>query len=166
MNFPEIEKLIKLVIKHGVAEIEVSEGEKSIRISNVQYGAGGSAATSAPFVVDVSKLSGAGVGVSGAAMQSSDSTTSNVNSEDKNKSPNNKHTVNSPMVGSVYLTPAPGAKHFVEVGQHIKVGDTLCLIEAMKMFNRIEADKGGVVTAILVDNAQPVEYGQALFVIE
>lgn len=160
MNFPEIEKLIKLVIKHGVSEIEVSEGEKTIRISNVKN-SGRDITGATPFIVDVNKLAGSAV-----ADNATQSASVSTNVETKSQAQNNKHTVNAPMVGSVYLSPAPGAKHFVEVGQHVKVGDTLCLIEAMKMFNRIEADKGGVVTAILVDNSQPVEYGQELFVIE
>jgi acetyl-CoA carboxylase biotin carboxyl carrier protein len=75
------------------------------------------------------------------------------------------HTVTSPMVGTFYEAPSPGAKPFIEVGQQVSVGDTLCIIEAMKMLNQIEADKAGKVTARLVDNGQPVEFGQALFVI-
>jgi len=76
------------------------------------------------------------------------------------------HTVTSPMVGSFYRAPAPGAQPFVEIGQHVNVGDTLCIIEAMKMLNQIESDKAGVVAAILVENGQPVEYGEPLFIIE
>lgn len=160
MNFPEIEKLIKLVIKHGVSEIEVSEGEKTIRISNVKNSSK-DVTGATPFIVDMNKLAESTV-----ADKATQAASANANIEPVSQAQNNKHTVNAPMVGSVYLSPAPGAKHFVEVGQHVKVGDTLCLIEAMKMFNRIEADKGGVITAILVDNSQPVEYDQALFVIE
>ncbi|HFQ91649.1 MAG TPA: acetyl-CoA carboxylase biotin carboxyl carrier protein, partial [Chromatiales bacterium] len=76
------------------------------------------------------------------------------------------HTITSPMVGSFYRAPAPGAQPFVEVGQRVEVGDTLCIIEAMKMLNQIESDKAGVIAAILVENGQPVEYGEPLFIIE
>jgi len=76
------------------------------------------------------------------------------------------HTVDSPMVGTFYRAPSPGAGNFVEIGQRVNEGDTLCIIEAMKMLNQIESDKAGVVKAVLVENAAPVEYGQALFVIE
>jgi acetyl-CoA carboxylase biotin carboxyl carrier protein len=78
----------------------------------------------------------------------------------------NKHSVKAPMVGTVYLSPSPDAKKFVEIGQTVKAGDTLCLIEAMKMFNQIEADKSGTITAILIDTGVPVEFNQPLFVIE
>ena len=77
-----------------------------------------------------------------------------------------KHTVNSPMVGTFYRAPTPGAKSFVEVGQHVGVGDTLCIIEAMKILNQIESDRAGTVTKILVENGEPVEYNQPLFVID
>ena len=77
-----------------------------------------------------------------------------------------KHMLRSPMVGSIYLAPTPGAKPFIEIGQHVEAGDTLCLIEAMKMFNQIEADRSGKVTARLVENASPVEFDQPLFIIE
>jgi acetyl-CoA carboxylase biotin carboxyl carrier protein len=155
INFQELEKLIKLTTKYGVAEIEVSEGEKTIRVSNVKNVAT-TPIGAAPLVIEANAT----------PQNIMQPVTSATNSEQKNQIPSNKHTVNAPMVGTVYLAPAPGAKHFVEVGQHVKVGDTLCLIEAMKMFNRIESDKGGVVTAIFVDNSQPVEYDQPLFVIE
>jgi acetyl-CoA carboxylase biotin carboxyl carrier protein len=78
----------------------------------------------------------------------------------------NKHSIKAPMVGTVYLSPSPGAKAFVEIGQTVKAGEVICLIEAMKMFNQIEADKAGVVTARLVDNGTPVEFNQPLFTIE
>ena len=80
--------------------------------------------------------------------------------------PHEKHTIKAPMVGTVYLSATPGAKPFVEIGQTVKVGDDICLIEAMKMFNQIEADKAGTITARLVDNGTPVEFNQPLFVIE
>lgn len=164
MNFSEIEKLVKLVVEHGVSEVDISEGEKNIRIINSKSSSKDMAEI-APFMLDVNKLAGGGI------IAGSSTVTGNVASiadvaEEKKQEQVSKHSVKSPMVGTVYLAPAPGAKNFVEVGQHVKVGDTLCLIEAMKMFNRIEADKSGVVTAILIDNSQPVEYEQSLIVIE
>lgn len=155
MDFPQIKKLVDLVIKSNIAEIEVSEGNKTVRINNVKNISSIAAPNFAgPFVPMQNTVSNiatpaeANVSASPAAEKVA------------------KHTINAPMVGTVYLSSAPGAKHFVEVGQHVEVGDTLCLIEAMKMFNRIEADKSGTIGSRLVDNAQPVEYGQPLFTIE
>jgi acetyl-CoA carboxylase biotin carboxyl carrier protein len=149
MDIRKIKKIIDLVNENNISELEIHEEKESIRISLNKLPAN--------FVPSMQ--------VSTPIMQSS---------EQKSLPEANKaeivivkqHTVNSPMVGSVYLSSTPGAKHFVDIGQQVKVGDTLCLIEAMKMFNRIEADKSGTLTARLVENAQPVEYGQALFIIE
>jgi acetyl-CoA carboxylase biotin carboxyl carrier protein len=155
MDMRKIRKLIELIQETGVAEIEIREGEESVRISRVtntmmaptmmaapapaqQYHAPSPAPVAAPAVE-----------VAPAAPVAS-----------------NKHTVKAPMVGTVYFSPSPDAKAFVEVGQPIKAGDTLCLIEAMKMFNQIEADKSGIVTAILVQGGSPVEFGEPLVVIE
>lgn len=158
MNLQEVRKLIDLVMKSGVAELEISEGEKNIRISNVKtpaavanYFTPDNSAFTSPLLAQQSTVASTGQG--GAQ----------VGEKEKLDA---KPAVNAPMIGTVYLSATPGAKHFVEVGQQVKVGDTLCLIEAMKMFNRIEADKPGKITSILVDNAQPVEYGQPLFIIE
>lgn len=145
MDLSQIKKLVDLVIKNNIAEIEVSEGNKSVRINNIK--AAGQTVVPTEIVPILSAAAPAAPVAAVAATAA-------------------KHTVNAPMVGTVYLSSAPGAKHFVEVGQHVEVGDTLCLIEAMKMFNRIEADKSGTIGSRLVDNAQPVEYGQPLFTIE
>lgn len=148
MDIRKIKKIIDLVNENNIAELEIHEEKESIRISLNK--------SSANFVPNMQ--------ISTPIMQSSEQ--SSLLEANKVEAVIAKHTVNSPMVGSVYLSSTPGAKYFVDIGQQVKVGDTLCLIEAMKMFNRIEADKTGTITARLVENAQPVEYGQALFVIE
>ena len=148
MDIRKIKKLIDLVNENGIAEIEVKEDKESVHIiSNHRP----SATNEQAFVSNAQHIS--------------------PKSQEEAKTPtkeisNSKHTVNSPMVGTVYFSPSPGAKQFIEIGQKVNEGDTLCLIEAMKMFNQIEADKSGTVTERLVDNGQPVEYNQPLFVIE
>ena len=145
MDIRKIKKLIDLVKHTGINELEIHEDKESVRIT----------------------LSKASVAVPVIEKQVIEQTEKNAKSDVNAKgNKDHKHMVMSPMVGTVYLSPSPGAKHFVEIGQHVKVGDTLCLIEAMKMFNRIEADRDGVVTEKLIDNASPVEYDQPLFVIE
>lgn len=158
VDIRRIEKLIELVEQHKIDELEVREGEESIRIAcnkkPVQL-------TQPALTVDGSML---GVAVSAAPTVVS----AGHKAETSTASAANRaqHTVNAPMVGTVYLSSSPGAKHFVEIGQSVKAGDTLCLIEAMKMFNRIESDKAGIVSARLIENGQPVEFDQPLFVIE
>jgi acetyl-CoA carboxylase biotin carboxyl carrier protein len=117
MDIRKIKKLIELVEESGISELEISEGEESVRISRA-----------------AAEISG--------------------------------HIVRSPMVGTFYRTPSPDAKAFIEVGQKVNVGDTLCIVEAMKMMNQIEADKSGTVKAILVESGQPVEFDEPLVVIE
>jgi len=149
MDIRKVKKLIELLEESGIAEIEIHEGEESVRISRQAAGVpvypqmammptAAPAPAAAVPVVEAPPVPSAPVG----------------------------HTVDSPMVGTFYRSPSPGASAFVEVGSRVNVGDTLCIIEAMKMLNQIEADKAGKITAILVDNAEPVEYGQALFVID
>ena len=151
MDIRKVKKLIELLEESGVAEIEIHEGEESVRIS--RYSAAAPAVAAAPVSVS------APTPVAAAAAAPA--------TEVPAEAPEPQgHTVDSPMVGTFYRAPSPGASPFVEVGQSVKVGDTLCIIEAMKMLNQIEADKAGVIEAILVENAEPVEYGQALFVIE
>lgn len=148
MDIRKIKKLIDLINENNIAEIEIKEEKESIHIIlNKQ---------NSNFVPNEQ--------VFAPKMQATESKTK----EELQiaKEPDKKNTVNSPMVGTVYLASAPGGKHFVEVGRKVKAGDTLCLIEAMKMFNKIEADRAGTITAKLVENAQPVEYNQPLFVIE
>lgn len=149
MDIRKVKKLIELLEESGIAEIEIREGEESVRIS--RYG------QSAPQVMMH--------GPAGAAAHAPAPVQMHVPTAPAAAAPRG-HTVNSPMVGIFYNASAPGAKPFVEVGSRVNAGDILCIIEAMKILNQIESDKAGVVTAILVENGQPVEYGQPLFVIE
>lgn len=152
MDIRKIKKLIELLEESGIAEIEIREGEESVRISRHT--------ATAPVVV---QPMASAPRLDSAPVVSVDQTTEHQPAA--NNTPAG-HKVKSPMVGTFYRASSPGAKPFVEVGQRVSVGDTLCIIEAMKMLNQIEADKAGVVAAILVENGQPVEYGQPLFVIE
>ncbi len=147
MDIRKVKKLIELLEESGVAEIEIHEGEESVRIS--RYAAH---APVAPAPVSVAVPAA----------------TAPVAASEQPEAPSAPagHTVDSPMVGTFYRSASPGAGPFVEIGQRVNEGDTLCIIEAMKMLNQIEADKAGVVKAVLVENAEPVEYGQALFVID
>lgn len=149
MDIRKVKKLIELLDESGVAEIEIKEGEESVRISR---GVSNTQVMMPPAMPAVA----APVAAAPAA-EAPVAAADNVPSG---------HSVNSPMVGTFYEAPAPGQASFVEVGQSVKEGETLCIIEAMKMLNQIEADKSGVIKAKLVDNAQPVEFGQALFIIE
>ncbi len=151
MDIRKIKKLIELLDESGVAEIEIKEGEESVRISR----AGPAAA--APTYMPPPAAPVAPVAAVAPPAEAIDQGVDAVPAG---------HVVESPMVGTFYRAPSPGSKAFVDVGQSVEVGDTLCIIEAMKMLNQIEADKAGTVKAILVENAQPVEYGQPLVVIE
>jgi acetyl-CoA carboxylase biotin carboxyl carrier protein len=152
MDIRKVKKLIELLEESGIAEIEIAEGEESVRIS--RYPSGGVPMMQAP-------MQHISAGPAPAAPAESGAKEPVVESGIPDG-----HQVNSPMVGTFYRAPSPGAKSFVEVGQSVKVGDTLCIIEAMKMMNQIEADHSGVVKAVLAENAEPVEFGQPLFVIE
>lgn len=157
MDMRKVKKLIELIQSTGVAEIEIKEGEESVRITREI------ATQNMPQVVMAPSQPTAAP----AAAPTAPAAESRPAEAAPSTNPAaGKHTVNAPMVGTVYLSPSPGAKAFVEVGQPVKAGEVLCLIEAMKMFNQIEADKAGTVTARLVDNGSPVEYNQPLFVIE
>jgi acetyl-CoA carboxylase biotin carboxyl carrier protein len=155
MDLRKIRKLIELIQETGIAEIEIHEGEESVRISRENSKAA-PAMTSMPQTYTLPAAE--------SAPASSPSVPSAASGESAIHA--NKHSVKAPMVGTVYLSPSPGAKVFVQIGQTVKPGDTLCLIEAMKMFNQIEADRAGTVTAILVDSGVPVEFNQPLIVIE
>ncbi|MGO9445309.1 MAG: acetyl-CoA carboxylase biotin carboxyl carrier protein [Thiobacillaceae bacterium] len=151
MDLRKLKKLIDLVEESGITELEITEGEEKVRISKgssgmmmapppqMYYSPGiapaGPTTAPAPPVVDAAPTEPEG------------------------------HIVRSPMVGTFFRAPSPGAKAFIEAGQTVAAGDTLCIIEAMKLLNEIEADQGGVIKAILVENGQPVEYGEPLFVI-
>lgn len=149
MDIRKIKKLIELLDESGVAEIEIKEGEESVRISRQhaviahppqQYMAAPVAAAPVAAPV-VEEAPAAEAEISG-------------------------HKITSPMVGTFYRSASPGAAVFTEVGKSVSEGDTLCIIEAMKILNQIEADKSGTVKAIMVENGQPVEFGQPLFIIE
>ncbi len=142
MDLRKLKTLIELVESSGIAELEISEGEERVRITR-------SPATVPQQVYAAPQAVPAPQPVAEPA---------------KAAEPEG-HVVKSPMVGSFYRCPSPGAKSFVEVGQSVSAGDTLCIIEAMKLLNEIEADQAGIVKAILVENGQPVEFGQPLFII-
>lgn len=150
MDIRKIKKLIELLEESGIAEIEIHEGEESVRIS--RYGA--QAAVAAPL----------------AYAPAAPAPLNSIEAANVETAPVEAvitgHQVTSPMVGTFYTAPTPGAKVFAEVGQRVNAGDTLCIIEAMKILNQIEADKSGIVSAVKVENGQPVEYGEVLFVIE
>jgi acetyl-CoA carboxylase biotin carboxyl carrier protein len=156
MDMRKIKKLIELIQSTGVAEIEIRQGEESVRITR-----------------EVSRMAPTMM-MAPATMQAAPAAASTMEAKPEavGSKPTEaalaleKHTIRAPMVGTVYLSATPGSKPFIEIGQTVKVGDVICLIEAMKMFNQIEADKAGVVTARLVDNGTPVEFNQPLFVIE
>ena len=152
MDLRKLKKLIDLVQESGIAELEITEGEEKVRINRIgnamqttvmnmpqgaQMAAAPVAAVAAPAAAAVPEVPAAPDG----------------------------HVVKSPMVGTFYRSSAPGSKPFVELGQSVNAGETLCIIEAMKLLNEIEADQGGSIKAILVENGQPVEYGQPLFIV-
>lgn len=149
MDIRKVKKLIELIEESDVAEIEIHEGEESVRISRVSSTAPVMSMT-APQPQVVAAAHPAPVHESTAEI----------------KPELTGHAIRSPMVGTFYRSPTPTSKPFVEVGQHVSAGETLCIIEAMKILNQIECDKSGVVTQILVDNGQPVEYNEPLFIVE
>ncbi|HEY7760786.1 MAG TPA: acetyl-CoA carboxylase biotin carboxyl carrier protein [Burkholderiales bacterium] len=151
MDLRKLKKLIDLVQESGIAELEVTEGEEKVRISRV----GQTAQASVPVA------GGAAATVAPAAAQPVPAAAAAPAAEEKVEG----HIVKSPMVGTFYRSPSPGAKAFVEVGDTVAPGDTLCIIEAMKLLNEIEADQGGTVKEVYVENGQPVEYGEPLFLI-
>ncbi len=151
INVHDIEKLIALFEKSSLAEIEISEDKETIRLSRQ--------GTAMPMVTHFAAP----------AVQQHPDVAPATTPHSKTASPEAEkpagHVVKAPMVGTAYLSPSPDAPAFVKVGQAVKVGDALCIIEAMKMMNRIEADKAGVIKAILMENAKPVEFDQPLFII-
>jgi len=157
MDLRKIKTLIDLVQESGIAELEVKEGEESVRISRntgpmTQYvNAGPMMPAQGAFPASAPAAPAAAPAAAAAPTTPAAET---------------RHVVKAPMVGTFYRCPSPGAKSFVEVGQTVKQGQTLCIIEAMKMLNQIEADKSGVIAEVLVDNERPVEFDQPLFIIE
>jgi acetyl-CoA carboxylase biotin carboxyl carrier protein len=156
MDIRKVKKLIELLEESGIAEIEISEGEESVRISRYAPNA-----SQAPVVHYAAPPPGpayaAAPAVAAAPAPAVAAPTPAARTD---------HTVTAPMVGTYYASATPGAKAFVDIGSEVNVGDTLCIIEAMKMMNQIESDKSGRVTAVLAKNGEPVEFGQPLFIIE
>lgn len=151
MDLRKLKKLIDLVEESGIAEIEVTEGEEKVRITRTTAAAAPVYAAPAPAAAPVAAPAVAPAAAAPAAAPAA----RDLSNAQK-----------SPMVGTFYRAPGPNAAAFVEVGKQVKVGDTLCIIEAMKLMNEIEAEKSGVVKEILVENGTPVEYGEPLFIIE
>lgn len=154
MDIRKIKKLIELVEESGISELEISEGEESVRISRA------APAASFPVMQQAYAAPVQQPALSAAVAPAAEAAPAAAAAEISG------HIVRSPMVGTFYRTPSPEAKAFIEVGQKVNVGDTLCIVEAMKMMNQIEADKSGTVKAILVESGQPVEFDEPLVVIE
>ena len=152
MDIRKVKKLIELLEESGISELEISEGEESVRISrHPRMAMQAPAAMAGPILQAAPQQIAAAIPATAAG---------------EHKPRNDDYTVTSPMVGTYYSAASPGAKSFVEIGSEIKVGQILCIIEAMKMMNQIESDKAGRITAILAKNGEPVEFGQPLFIIE
>ena len=149
MDIRKVKKLIELLEESNINEIEIKEGEESVRISR---GSSVAPMVQAAPVMAAPALAAAPAPVAAPAAEAAPAAPAG-------------HTVNSPMVGTFYRSPSPSAPAFVEVGKSVKAGDVICIVEAMKMMNQIEADKSGVVEAILVEDGQPVEYDQPLIII-
>jgi acetyl-CoA carboxylase biotin carboxyl carrier protein len=148
MDIRKVKKLIELLEESGISELEISEGEESVRISRHPR-----MAMQAPLAVPQQVVHAPAAAPAAATAP-------------ENKRRADDHTVTSPMVGTFYTAASPGAKPFVELGTEVKLGQVLCIIEAMKMMNQIESDKAGRVTSVLAKNGEPVEFGQPLFIIE
>ena len=160
MDIRKVKKLIELLEESGIAEIEISEGEESVRISRYPTGAGAAPPQFVHYAPAPVQQLGPSVGAPASlgSQQVISAPAPAANRAD--------NTVTAPMVGTFYSAATPGAKAFVDIGSEVKIGDTLCIIEAMKMMNQIESDKAGRVTGVLVKNGEPVEFGQPLFIIE
>ena len=158
MDIRKIKKLIELLEESGIAEIEIKEGEEALRISRMPAG---TATAHQAAQVHVAALPAGAVGAAATATAALPAAESAAP-----KPKPNEHVITAPMVGTFYGSPSAGAKPFVEIGDEIKVGQVLCIIEAMKMMNQIESDKTGKITSIMANNGDPVEFGQPLFVIE
>jgi acetyl-CoA carboxylase biotin carboxyl carrier protein len=153
MDIRKIKKLIELLEESGLAEIEITEGEESVRI-----------ARNSPHAQVVTQYAAAPAPMAAAAP--APAATSAAPAPAPAPATRDENLVTAPMVGTFYGSPAPGAKSFVEVGQEVRVGQVLCIIEAMKMMNQIESERAGKVVAVLAKNGEPVEFGQPLFAIE
>jgi len=151
MDIRKVKKLIELVEASGIAELEITEGEESVRICRFPSGIPAAIAAPAPLAIPAPTVP--------AAVSPAEQPEAAPAAEPEG------HKVTAPMVGTYYASPSPTAEPFVQIGDEIQVGDTLCVIEAMKMMNQIEAEVAGRIKAIQVENAEPVEFGQVLFVI-
>lgn len=151
MDIRKIKKLIELIEESDIAEIEIHEGEESVRLSRTSSAVPAIIQSAAPAAMPAPQAAAPEPALSDNKSETEELT---------------GHVVVSPMVGTFYRAPSPGAKPFTETGQSVSAGDTVCIVEAMKILNQIEADKSGTITKILVENGQPVEYNQPLFVIE
>ena len=152
MDLRKLKKLIDLVQESGIAELEITEGEEKVRIAR------GGAVSVTPLAGGAPSVAAVPAGATGAAVLATSAPAAAEAAPEG-------HVVKSPMVGTFYRAPSPDAKPFVDVGSTVKAGETICVLEAMKLMNEIEADASGTIKAILVENGQPVEYGQALFII-
>ena len=157
MDLRKLKKLIDLVQESGIAELEITEGEEKVKI--VKGGVTGVSVM--PMSAPVMEARPSAAPAIAAPAPAAPATPAGAEAPAGQEG----HVVKAPMVGTFYRSPSPDAKVFVEVGQTVKEGDTICIIEAMKLMNEIEADAGGVVKAILVENGQPIEYGQPLFIL-
>jgi acetyl-CoA carboxylase biotin carboxyl carrier protein len=156
MDIRKIKKLIELLEESGIAEIEIKEGEEALRISRMPVASAHPHAM--PQYLQMPAPPAAPLASAAAAVE--------LPAAEPPKPKPNEHVITAPMVGTFYASPSPAAKAFVEIGDEIKVGQVLCIIEAMKMMNQIEADKAGKIASIMARNGDPVEFGQPLFVIE
>ena len=152
MDLRKLKKLIDLVEESGIAELELTEGEEKVRISRQPAGQTMQYPAYMPHMMQYAPQPAAAAPIAAVAVEAAAPAIEG-------------HVVKSPMVGTFYRAPSPDAKAFVEVGSTVSAGDTICIIEAMKLLNEIEADQSGVIKAILVENGQPVEYGEPLFII-
>jgi acetyl-CoA carboxylase biotin carboxyl carrier protein len=157
MDIRKIKKLIELLEESGIAEIEIKEGEEAVRISRMPTGPAAAMHTYA-LPAPPPQLMAPAQAAAAAAPAPAETPAARTRP--------NEHVITAPMVGTYYSAPSPGAKSFVEIGDEVKVGQVLCIIEAMKMMNQIESDKAGRVTSIMARNGDPVEFGQPLFVVE
>ena len=155
MDIRKIKKLIELLEESDIGELEIKEGEESVRISRGTHGANMAQPIYAPAPVAAAAPAPAAPPAPAAVTEAAEAAPASVNG----------HVVKSPMVGTFYSAPSPGSPAFVKVGQHVKQGDVVCIVEAMKMMNQIEADKAGVIEAVLVEDGQPVEFDQPLVTI-
>jgi acetyl-CoA carboxylase biotin carboxyl carrier protein len=156
MDIRKVKKLIELLEESGIAEIEIKEGEEAVRISRMPAGMTMPQMYTPTFSMPAPVQNAGAPALAAPVAEAAPAA----------KSKPNEHVVTAPMVGTYYSAPSPGAKQFVEIGDEVKVGHVLCIIEAMKMMNQIEADKAGRVASIMAKNGDPVEFGQPLFVIE